>query len=139
MSNRNNRALAERFYAHLLVGDLDALLALIAEDVVLSNPMPAALSCGGFYRGREGVLRYFGEVFSSLEMTLQIDAFVAEGNSVVVFGRDRGVAKLSGQHYQANWAHHLRFSARGLICEFRGYTTLAELPEVCGERSSSMW
>lgn len=129
MPNHVLRTKAESFYSRLLAGDLDAVLALVAEDVVLSNPMPADVPFGGTYQGREGVLRYFGEVLSHLELKLQIDEIVTEGDSVVVFGCEYGVAKSSGRHYRANWAHHLRFSPCGLIGEFRAYTLAAEISE----------
>ena len=70
---------------------------MLADDFVLTNPMPAGVPFGGTYHGHDGMARYFREVFASLRVNLVVDECLVEGDSVVVFGVENSIARSTGR------------------------------------------
>ena len=62
-------------------------------------------------------------------MTQKAREFVAENDSVVVFGHEDSLARSTGKRYRMDWVHHLRFTPAGLICGFHEYNPTATLVE----------
>ena len=125
MSAVNFKEVAKKFYANVLAGDLPAVLGMVSDDVLVTNPMPAHVPFGNTYNGRNGLQKYLTEIFTYLEMTLEVKEYVAENDSVVVFGFEDSLARPTGRRYQMNWVHHLRFTPAGLICGFHEYNPTA--------------
>lgn len=79
-------------------GDMDAMGALMAEDMAWHNEGDATLPWIGETRGKEAVFAFLGVFSSNLQTTLweNTDAF-ASGDTVAVFGRMNGVTTNSGK------------------------------------------
>ena len=129
MSTHDYKALAVKFYDTLLAGDLPALLEMLAPDILITNPMPYSVPFGGTYRGREGMQTYLGQIFETLELTLTVDKYLAEGSSVVAFGYEDSLVKPTGRRYEMNWVHHLTFDEAGLMTGFHEYNPTARIAE----------
>jgi ketosteroid isomerase-like protein len=87
-------------------GDIPAVLELLTEDVVWTEQGPSALPFAGTFRGREGI----AEFFTLLDETLEFEQFeprkfVGQGDTVVVVGYERSLAKRTGRTFEQEWAH----------------------------------
>ena len=98
--------LVRRSYEAFARGDLDAVVADMADDIVWEQAQ--GLPHGGTYHGLEAVRR---NVFEPLDAEWW-DEFAAEpeelldaGDDVVVLGRYRGVARGSGRVLDVPFAH----------------------------------
>jgi uncharacterized protein len=86
--------------------DLDAALAMMDDEIEWHQAQ--GLPHGGFYRGLEEVRR---NVFDPLhdtwwsEFSADPDEFVDAGDTVVVLGRYRGVAKQTGRRLDVPYVH----------------------------------
>ena len=114
-------------YAAFGRGDLPAVLAACAEDVDWRYCGPSAAPFAGSYRGRDGVRRFFEVLFASLRITaFEPGRFLADGDTVVVLGREAGTVTATGRSAQYDWAHV--FVVRdGRIAEFREFADAAPM------------
>ncbi|MEM9780570.1 MAG: nuclear transport factor 2 family protein [Pseudomonadota bacterium] len=79
-------------------GDMDAMSALMADDMVWHNEGDATLPWIGRSEGKEAIFEFLGIFSANLQTTLweNTDAF-ASGDTVAVFGVMNGVTTKSGQ------------------------------------------
>ena len=71
MEPHRNEVLVRRFYAALAEGDLEAIDAIVEDDVVFHEPGESRV--GGDYRGKEEVLAFFARIGVVTEGTLRVD------------------------------------------------------------------
>jgi uncharacterized protein len=101
-------AVAERLYALFGAGDIPGVIALFAEDALWIEPGPPdKLAWAGTFRGPTGI----GEFFARVAATLDILEFtthetVAQGEHVVVFGREVSRVKATGKSFTSDFVHH---------------------------------
>ncbi|MEM9032100.1 MAG: nuclear transport factor 2 family protein [Pseudomonadota bacterium] len=79
-------------------GDMDAMPALMADDMVWHNEGDATLPWIGGAEGKEAIFDFLGVFSSNLQVTLweNTDAF-ASGDTVAVFGKMNGMTTHSGK------------------------------------------
>jgi len=79
-------------------GDMDAMSALMAEDMVWHNEGDTTLPWIGETKGKEAIFAFLGVFSSNLQTTMweNTDAF-ASGDTVAVFGQMNGVTTKSGK------------------------------------------
>src|SRR5919112_1049062 len=88
--------------------DFDALGALLADDVTFEivgagGPMSARAE------GRERVVEAARGNFAQVEdQRPEVLSVVAQGDTVVVVGRERGRFRPTGREYEAHWMHQYR-------------------------------
>ena len=87
-------------------GDIPAVLELLTDDVVWTEQGPSVIPFAGTFRGREGI----AEFFTLLDETLEFEQFeprkfVGQGDTVVVVGYERSLAKQTGRTFEQEWAH----------------------------------
>lgn len=125
MSEQDNRALVQRGYDAFGRGDIPALLELLAEDVQWETPGPPELPTAGSRRGRQQVSEFFETINSLYDLQgFEAQAFVAEGDRVVVLGTETARVKATGKVLNTNWAH--AFTVRdGQIVAFQEYLDTA--------------
>jgi uncharacterized protein len=87
-------------------GDIPAVLELLTDDVVWTEQGPSVIPFAGTFRGREGI----AEFFTLLDETLEFEQFeprkfVGQGDTVVVVGYERSLAKPTGRTFEQEWAH----------------------------------
>ncbi len=106
--------------------DLEALSALLAEDVVFSSPVAFKP-----FTGRRDVTEVLGHVMNVFDDFVYTDELVGEGTHALVFSAAVSGKRLAG-------LDHLRFDDDGLISEFtvmvRPLSGVIALAEAMGPR-----
>ncbi len=106
MSDKTNTAVVQQAYAAFGQGDIPALLSLLTDDVEWSLPGPAVIPWSGTRHGHEGVVEFFSLIGETLEFEqFEPREFVAQGDTVVVLGYERSIAKATGRPLEQEWAH----------------------------------
>jgi len=125
MSEQENIAIVQQAYANFESGDINALLALLSDDVQWQLPEIANIPFAGKRQGHEQVGQFFaslGALQDVLEFTPQ--SFTAQNDKVAVQGQYRWRVKATGREYGADWAHV--FTIRdGKVVNFHEYTDSA--------------
>jgi uncharacterized protein len=129
MSTEDNKRLIQQVFEKFGSGDVPGLLALIAEDAEWAAPGPAVVPYFGERRGPEGALEFFKNLGSEVEFeSFEPADFIAEGDRVVVLGRERGRVRRTGKTFDNAWA--LVFTVRdGMVAGFRCYENTAAIAE----------
>jgi ketosteroid isomerase-like protein len=113
-------------FAAFGAGDLDALLETVHPDsrwtYVGANPRPVRAELVGHAEVR----RFFEGILRRLEMTaFEAAEFVAEGDTVAVFGHEAGTVRATGQPFRNEWAQ--KYVVReNLIVEMAEYNVQVE-------------
>jgi ketosteroid isomerase-like protein len=106
MSEQTNIAVVQQAYEAFGRGDIPAVLDTQADDVVWHLQGPSVIPFAGAHRGREGIAEFFSLVGESLEIEqFEPREFVAQGDTVVVLGYERSIAKPTGRSFEQEWAH----------------------------------
>jgi len=127
VSAEENLALVRAHYEALTRRDREAALATLAEDVDWEVMGPSSIPFAGPRHGRAAV----GEFFAIIGRTVEVELFaaermIAEGNTVVVFGRERFRVKATGRAWDVAWVQ-VHWIADGRIRRFREYTDTAAI------------
>jgi ketosteroid isomerase-like protein len=131
--SKENVDLVRGIYAAFAAGDVPAVLAGMAPDMVWNEAENFPYADGNPYCGPEAIL---GGVFARLGS--EWDGFAAEpeefldaGDTVVVLGRYRGTCKATGRALDAQLAHVWRV-ADGKAERFQQYTDTLQAARVMG-------
>lgn len=84
-------------------GDLDAMTAITAPDVVISQD--PALPWGGRFVGPEGMADFFSRLMGAIESEVTPEALFAAGSRVVQYGRTRGTVRGTGVAFDIPECH----------------------------------
>ena len=106
MSEQQNLALLQAFYAALKRGDVTGLLNTLADDVAWFVPGPKdIIPLVGQREGSRQVVQILSKL-SEMQDAEQFDIreFVARGE-VIALGHYRWRIKSNGQFYESDWAH----------------------------------
>lgn len=119
--------LVRETYAAFGRGDLPAVLAACAEDVDWRSCGPSAAPYTGNYVGRDGVRRFFETLLAAIRLTsFEPQRFLADGDTIVVLGKEGGTVVATGRAMQYEWAHV--FVVRdGRIAAFREFADAAPI------------
>ena len=107
MSEQQNLALLQAFYAALKRGDVTGLLNTLADDVAWFVPGPKdIIPLVGQREGSRQVVQILAKL-SEMQDVEQFDIreFVAQGETVIALGHYRWRIKSNGQFYESDWAH----------------------------------
>ncbi len=119
---------ARAFYSLALTDPAKACDDFLAENFVLENYLPEHFPFGGCYEGPTGFLTYLQEISSALEMgPLEMDAWVCDGNEVVVRGTESSLVKSTNRRYSMRFVHWLSFNDEGRVTVMREYNDTAEM------------
>jgi ketosteroid isomerase-like protein len=106
MGSEANKEVVTAIYAAFKAGDMPALLARLADDIVWDVYGAPELPVAGSWTGTAAVAEWFDLLGGTTEVTLfEIDSVVAEGDHVAVFGRESGMIQATGRDYSVAWAH----------------------------------
>ena len=97
-------ATVQRMFAAFGAGDLDALVETVAPDshwtYIGANPQVTRAE----FTGRAKVRRFFERIIERLDMTaFEASEFVADGETVVVFGGESGTVRSTGRSFRNEW------------------------------------
>ncbi len=105
-----NISLVEQIYRAIAGGDFDSLGDIMAEDVTLEIIGPPSGPFSGKYQGRAQVIETSRRNFSQVEAQRpEILSVIAQGNTVVVVGRESGKFRPTGREYGLHWMHQYTF------------------------------
>ena len=96
-------ALVERIYQASAAGDLNALVAMAAPDLVIQQE--PALPWGGRYEGPTGVVEFFHRLVGTVDTGVTTEALFAAGDQVIQYGRSRGTVQSNGATYDIPECH----------------------------------
>jgi ketosteroid isomerase-like protein len=98
--------LIEKLFRHIAQGNLTGVNELLADDVEFE----LAGACDSPFiknaRGREAVLQALQHNFGQLDnQQPELLAIVAQGNMVMILGREQGKIRSTGRTYDLHWTH----------------------------------
>lgn len=128
-----SRDLLNAYYEALRSGDEATLREMLASDIEVNyfGP-PGLLPWIGRHKGFDAYLVFLERVRNNLEIVEVLqDHVVAEGDWVVVMGRGRWRAKLTGKRIEACMTNAFRF-VDGKVAEYRVYTDTAAFAYALG-------
>jgi ketosteroid isomerase-like protein len=118
-AEKDNVKFLQEQYRALVRGDVAAFAAALAGDVELDVFGGPDLPFAGRWKGRDEVLKAIARNFSLLEdQQPEVESVVAQGDTVVVFARERGRFKSTGREYDIRWAQWFVFRD-GLLFRMR--------------------
>ncbi len=129
MSAEENKRVVQAIFEAFGRGDVPGVLAHLADDVEWRAPGPAAVPYLGERRGHGGAAEFFTQLGSSVEFeSFEPGAFVAEGDRVVVLGRERGRVRATGKAFDNEWALVFTLGG-GKVTKFQLYENTAAVAE----------
>ena len=111
--------------------NLPAVLDTLAEDVYWQSPVTRAVSREISWarprHGREQVATFFKELFEGVQPErLEPLQFTAQGDRVIVEGKNRGTVRSTGKNYEHDWV--MVFTVRdGKILKLKHYYDTADI------------
>ena len=115
-----NKASVRAFFTALENEDVNALVALFAENAQHINPYASGLFPEGA-SGRDGIRAYWTPVFPNFDgMAFPIEELYAMENPNIVYVKYRGriALKNNAGHYENDYYSTFKFNEAGLITEY---------------------
>lgn len=129
MSAEENKRTVQAIFEAFGRGDIPGVLEHVAEDATWKAPGPEVVSYFGDRRGHAGATEFFVQLGSKVDFEhFEPGAFVAEGDKVVVLGRERGRVKATGKTFDNEWALVFTFGG-GKVTGFQCYENTAAIAE----------
>src|SRR6202521_6045782 len=120
MSTQENVQIAKDFFAAIRSGDMQALLALSAEDIewiVPGEGWPLA----GTHRGHAGMADLLQKASEMMETSFpEPPEYVAQGDRVMVIGFARGRIKATNRTWEDHWVFAIT-ARNGKLTNIREY------------------
>ncbi|MFQ6050640.1 MAG: nuclear transport factor 2 family protein [Candidatus Hydrothermarchaeota archaeon] len=131
MKEQENVQLVKKHFAAFEQGNLPAALNMLAEDIDFQSPVTrnpsVEISWARPRHGREEVAAFFKELLDKVQPErMEMMEFTAQGDRVIVEGRNRGTVKSTGRAYEHDWVMVFTLS-RGKIVRFRHYYDTADI------------
>jgi uncharacterized protein len=121
MSTEENKSTVQSIFEAFGRGDIPGVLAHVSEDASWDAPGPSVVPFYGSRRGHEGAAEFFRQLGSNVEFEkFEVYEFIAEGESVVVTGSERGRVKATGKTYEQDWVLLFKISG-GKVQSFHCY------------------
>lgn len=99
-----SKEIVNRFYEYATNGRFAEALALFSTQAHISFYGPASVPHSGEYHGVEGLQTFFTIVGGTLDvLAFEPLEFIAEGERVVVLGRERSRVKGTGREFSVQW------------------------------------
>ena len=129
MSAENNKRTVREIFEAFGRGDIAGVLEHVSEDVTWKAPGPDVVTYFGDRRGHAGATEFFVQLGTAVDFEhFEPGAFVAEGDKVVVLGRERGRVKGTGKTFDNEWALVFTFDG-GKVTDFQLYENTAAIAE----------
>jgi ketosteroid isomerase-like protein len=106
ISEQGNLHIIQRLYDAFLRRDVAALLDDLDEDVEWNIAGPEEVPFTGAVRGRDEVAHVLQKSFTTVsDQQPEVRRVSAEGDTVTVFGFERGKHQPTGARYEVTWTH----------------------------------
>ncbi len=121
MSAEENKRVVQSIFEAFGRGDIAGFLENVAEDATWDAPGPSVVPFYGRRRGHEGATEFVTQLGSHVEFErFEPREFIAEGDSVVVAGSERGRVRATGKTYEQDWVILFKVSG-GKVKSFHCY------------------
>jgi uncharacterized protein len=131
MSEQQNIELVQRMISAVGQGDMRTVMETLDDNIVFQSPVTRTEHKGiTWSRPRHGP-RELMEFFNELHVNAAVEqfedlTFTAQGDRVIIEGRNRGTARATGKTYEHTWV--MVFVVRnGKISEHRHYYDTADI------------
>ncbi|HEX8141442.1 MAG TPA: nuclear transport factor 2 family protein [Pyrinomonadaceae bacterium] len=115
--------------------DFDALNDILADDVTFEIIGTSATPLAGITKGRQQVIETARNNFAQVEeQRPEIQSVVAQGNTVVVIGREQGRFRPTGRSYDLHWMYQYTFKDRKVISIRELFDSAALLSVIAPEK-----
>ena len=105
MSEQENTKLVQQVYANFKSGDIQSLLALVADDIQWQLPEIDNVPYAGKRQGRQQVAQFFASVGDAQDvLAFEPRDFIAQGGKVVEFQEYTDTAAAVAAYQQAHSA-----------------------------------
>ena len=131
MNEQENVQVVQKLFAAFGQGNIPAALDILAEDVDWQSPVtrtkPRKISWAKPRHGRAEVAEFFTELSEKMQIErMETWDFIAQGDRVVVEGKNRGTVSSTGRTYEHDWV--MVFTVRGgKIVRHRHYYDTADI------------
>lgn len=106
MITNDAMTISKSIYASFGRGDLDAVIEVLADEIVWELVGPKTIPYFDRYAGKDGVRQFFARLFESEEiLEFEPIEWVGNGDKVVVLGREKCRSRKTGREFKAQWAH----------------------------------
>ena len=120
MSEASHVDVVKAIYAAFGRGDVATILGHLDPEVQWQVNGPPTIAGMGLSRGHAGVLEFFGALSKVEMLAYEPRTFLADGDSVVVLGWEKGRYRDTGRSWEAHWAQAFRFVA-GRVVSYTEY------------------
>ena len=134
----HNTQIIESTYAAFGKGDIAFVLGIFDPQIVWNEAENFLYADQNPYIGVDAILSgVFGRLGAEWDgFAVDPKEFVEAGDTVVAFGRYRGVYKATGVKVDAQFVHVFKFKA-GKIASFQQYTDTAQFKDVVTRRAGA--
>jgi hypothetical protein len=130
MSAEENKKIVQSIFEAFGRGDVPGVLSHLSEDVTWKAPGPEVVPYFGDRRGPDGATEFFVQLGTNVDFEhFEPGAFIADGDRVVVLGRERGRVKGTGKTFDNEWALVFTFGGGGKVTGFQCYENTAAIAE----------
>ena len=130
MSAEENKRTVRQIFEAFGRADIPGVLEHVSDDVTWKAPGPSVVSYFGERRGHAGATEFFVQLGTSVDFEhFEPGAFIAEGERVVVLGRERGRVKRTDKTFDNEWALVFNFDGGGRVTGFQCYENTAAIAE----------
>ncbi|MDT5270601.1 MAG: uncharacterized protein QOH49_2787 [Acidobacteriota bacterium] len=130
MSAEGNKRTVQSIFEAFGRGDVPGVLAHLSEDVTWKAPGPDVIPYFGDRSGHAGATEFFVQLGTNVDFEhFEPGTFVAEGDRVVVLGRERGRVKGTGKTFDNEWALVFTFGSDSKVIGFQCYENTAAIAE----------
>lgn len=121
MNPSDNLRTVQETYSAFAKGDIESILKVLSPNVVWGQPDNPYIPSSGTRHGIEGFLEWvrIGKESDDIQIFTP-NQFISEGNTVVVIGFTKILARPTGKIYQTDFVHLLRFY-NGKIIRFQEF------------------
>jgi ketosteroid isomerase-like protein len=127
--SEQNKAIVQEIYNNFKIGNIEALLNRLSDDIAWDLPEIKNVPFGGKRTGRASVGEFFSSVGASQEsLRFEPRELIAEGDKVASLGYYEWKVKANGRTFGADFAHV--FTIRnGTVVAFHEYTDTAAVAD----------
>jgi len=137
MEQNQNVDVVRRGYEAFGRGDMEALLALFAENISWVTPGPPELPTSGIRRGLQQVAEFFQTLNTHFEVQEFVPRqFIADGNKVVVTGDEVARSRKTGRSINLSWCHVFELQD-GKVTTFSEYTDTFAAVDAMREKAAA--
>jgi len=131
MSEQENVQVVKQMFEAFGKGDIMIVLNMLAEDIDWQSPVrrtePEEISWAKPRHSREEVAEFFKELAEKVQPEpMEVLEYTAQGDRVIVEGKNRGTVKSTGRTYEHDWV--MVFTLRNSkIVRYRHYYDTADV------------